>query len=83
MRNLLAKHVVVGISMRIDMDKSYRSVLFYQCAQNRQRQGVIATERKRHQRKGVQPGVVVFYNLYGFMQIIGVDRHIAEVSHPQ
>ena len=81
MGDLLAEHVVVGVGVGVHMDQPHRAVLLHQRAQDRQRDGVVATQRERHHLVRQQGVVMRLDDAHRRQQVVGVQRHIAEVGH--
>ena len=83
MRDFLAKHRVIDICMRIDMDQRDRPVPCLDRPQDRPGQGMIPAQCQRDRPMRQHAVVIVRNNIDGLFQIKGVDRHIADIGHLQ
>ncbi|MPL83906.1 hypothetical protein SDC9_29865 [bioreactor metagenome] len=83
MRDGLAEHVLVGVGMRVDMDQRDGAVAFLDRAQDRPGQGVVAAQGQRDHAVAQHLAVMAGDDLDRFLQVEGVDRHVADIGHLQ
>ncbi|MNQ69072.1 hypothetical protein D3C85_836500 [compost metagenome] len=81
--DLLAEHVIVDVSVGIDVHQTDLAVLFMNRPQDRQGDGVVATQG--HRDHVVLEDVVVgfFDDAHGVEQVEGVDRHVTNIGDRQ
>ena len=79
--DFFAKHVVVYISVGIDMHQADLAVLFMNGAQDRQGDGVVAAQGHGDDVVFEDFVVGLLDDAYRVEQVEGVDRHIADIGH--
>ena len=79
--DLFAEHVIVDVSVGIDMHQAYLAVLLVDRAQDRQGDGVVATHG--HGDDIVLEDFVVgfFDDAHSFKQVEGVDRYVTDIGY--
>ena len=83
MRQLFAKHLLVGVGMRIDVDQPDRAMSAGDGAQHRQRQGVVATKRQRRAAVRQDLAVSRLDAPYAVRQAVGVNGDVPQIGHLQ
>ena len=81
--DFLAEHGVVDIGMGVDVHHPHGPMLLPHGPQDRQHDRMVAAQRQRHAAVGQNGIVGVLDNRDRFLQIEGVDRHVADVGHRQ
>ena len=83
MGDLLAEHVVVDVGVGIDVHQADLAVFLVQRAQDRQGDGVVATQGQRDDVVLEDLVIRFFDDAHGVQQVEGVDRHVTDVGHRQ
>jgi hypothetical protein len=79
-RDRLTEHVLVAVGVRVHMDEPDRAVAAHERAQDRQHDRVVTPERERDRPRADDPVVGVLDDLDRRLEVVGVDRHVAEIA---
>ncbi|MCY1421249.1 hypothetical protein D9M71_368980 [compost metagenome] len=83
MGDLLAEHVVVDVGVGVDVHQAHLAVHLVDGTQDRQGDGVVATQGQRDDAVVEDAVVFLLDDAHGFQQVEGVDGHVADVGHVQ
>ena len=79
MGDLFAKHQVVDIRMRVDVDQAYRAVFLGNSLENWIAEGVVPAQRQRNDVMLQNLVICVFDNFDRLFEVEGVNRDIPDI----
>ncbi len=83
MGDLLAEHVIVDIGVGVDVHQADLAVFLVDRPQDRQGDGVVATQGQRDHIVFENAVVGFFDDAHGVEQVEGVDRHVTDIGDRQ